>query len=69
MGGFSVEKVKELFNIPEDFAPMTMIAAGYLGQPESLPGKLKERELQDRKRQELTAMVFAGEFGKAADWF
>jgi hypothetical protein len=66
MGGFSVEKAIELFDIPETCQPLTVIAAGYLGDPDSLPEKLKQRELQDRSRKELGEIVFSGKFGVSA---
>ena len=31
MGGYSVEKVKEYFNLGEDIQPVAMMAVGYLG--------------------------------------
>ena len=66
MGGFSAGKAMEIFNIPETHEPLTVIAAGYIGNPESLPEKLKQRELLDRKRKELSEIVFSGEFGQKA---
>jgi hypothetical protein len=68
MGGFSPEKAAELFEIPETYQPLTVIAAGYIGDPEILPGKLKQRELEDRKRKELREIVFSGKFGKPAQF-
>jgi len=64
MGGFSVEKVRTLFEIPGEFQPLTVIAAGYLGDPDSLPENLKKRELLERKRKPLEEIVFSGKFGK-----
>jgi nitroreductase len=67
MGGFSVEKVRELFEIPPTFQPMTVIATGYIGEPEMLPEKLKQRELQERKRKELKEVFFSGKFGESME--
>lgn len=50
MAGFSSEKVKLLFNIPPNLEPITIIAAGYLGNPDDLPNDLKERELVQQTR-------------------
>jgi nitroreductase len=66
MGGFSVEKALELFEIPGDHLPLTVIAVGYIGSPGSLSEKLKERELEERKRKELGEIVFSGKFGESA---
>ena len=63
MGGFSAEKARELFEIPESFAILTAIAVGYLGKPEILSEKLMERELQERVRKPLPDMIFSGKFG------
>jgi nitroreductase len=69
MGGFSAEKGREVFDIPETFQPLTVIAAGYIGDPGSLPEKLKERELLERQRKELGEIVFSGKFGNSAKIF
>ena len=66
MGGFSVAGARELFEIPENFQPLTVISVGYFGDPESLPEKLKQRELQERKRKELSEIVFSVKFGEPA---
>ena len=34
MGGFDVQKAREVFNIPEDFEVGIMIAIGYQDSPE-----------------------------------
>ncbi len=69
MGGFSAEKARELFTIPETFQPITVIAVGYIGDPAMLPEKLKLRELQERKRKELKEIIFGGKFGDAGNFF
>jgi nitroreductase len=66
MGGFSIDHSREIFEIPGTCQPLTVIAAGYLGEPLSLPEKLKQRELLERTRKELSEIVFSGKFGKAA---
>jgi nitroreductase len=64
MGGFSIEKARQVLSLPDDVAPLTVIAAGYLGDPETLDEKQKKRELQPRKRKELSEFVFGGQYGK-----
>lgn len=66
MGGFSWEKAVEFFDIPDTFLPLTVIGAGYIGNPDMLPEKLKQRELQPRMRKELREIVFSGKFGNAS---
>jgi nitroreductase len=63
MAGFDVDKVRELFKIPAHHEPAAMIALGYLGDPETLPGKLRLRELEPRTRKTLTEFVFTGRWG------
>lgn len=59
MGGFDRNKARALFGIPEDFEMGAVWALGYLGDPESLPEGLKERELAPRTRKALSEFVFA----------
>ncbi|NOK59162.1 MAG: nitroreductase [Chloroflexi bacterium AL-W] len=58
MAGFSPDKAREVFAIPETHAPATAIAIGYVGQPDALPDTLRERELADRSRNPLASFVF-----------
>ena len=67
MGGFSKEKARELFAIPDDHAPIAMMAIGYQGSPESLDPNFAEMERAPRERKLLNELVFADKFGNAAD--
>lgn len=69
MAGFSAVKAKENFLIPDGFQPITVIAAGYLGNAESLPENLKKRELIKRERKDFSQFVFSSRFGQVADMF
>ncbi|MEL6820116.1 MAG: nitroreductase family protein [Calditrichota bacterium] len=68
MGGYFPEKARELLEIPEGYTPVTFIAAGYLGDAEQLPEKLREREGAARQRKELSEIVASGKwsFGETA---
>jgi nitroreductase len=66
MAGFSVDKARELFAIAEDYQPVAMIALGYLGDPGSLPEKLRARELATRSRKSLNEFVFTGRWGRTS---
>jgi hypothetical protein len=44
--------------------PVAAIALGYPGDPQSLPEKLRQRELAPRERKPLTEFVFAGRWGQ-----
>lgn len=41
---------------------MTMIAAGYLGNPDMLPDDLQEKEVSGRSRLEIDEIVFRGQW-------
>ncbi|GAB3819943.1 nitroreductase family protein [Pontibacter rugosus] len=60
MGGFNAAKAQDVLGIPEGFEPVAMGAVGYVGDPESLPEALKERELAPRQRKPLNEIAFKG---------
>jgi nitroreductase len=64
MGGFDVEKARQLFEIPQGFEPTTMIAVGYYGAPEMLPEKIREKELGPRSRKAIGEWTYLGRWGK-----
>ena len=64
MAGFDPVKARAVFRIPDDFEAMTAVAIGYLGDPNSLPEKLRERELAPRTRKPLNEIAFGPEWGK-----
>ncbi len=67
MSGFSKEKAAELFEIPEDYEPLTVFAMGYQGEPERLDGDFVSMEKAPRQRKELPELVFSENFGKSSD--
>ena len=62
MGGFDKEMAQTLLNIPSNYEPVVILAAGYLGDVETLPEPLKERELALRERYTQEAFVTNKEF-------
>lgn len=62
MGGFDPERIRELFNIPDDYKAVVAIAIGYLGKPENLPADMKELEEKERTRLDLDNLLFTSEF-------
>jgi nitroreductase len=64
MAGFSPEKAREIFGVPEDFDIVTMIAVGYLGQPDVLPEEMQKLEGGPRVRRSFDQIVFDGDWKK-----
>jgi nitroreductase len=67
MGGFEPEKARTVFAIPDDFTPVTMLAIGYLGEPEALDERNREREFAPRTRRPLSTFVFEERWGQTAE--
>jgi nitroreductase len=65
MAGFSPEKARDVFRIPAEYDPFTAAAVGYLGDPASLPDRLRTRELAPRTRKPLEEIVFGSAWGES----
>ena len=63
MAGFYIEKARADLGIPSSCEPVAMIAIGYPGDPDSLPERLRERELQPRSRRPIGEWTFWGQWG------
>ena len=63
MAGFDHAKAKLVFEIPPDCDPIAAIAIGYPGDPDSLPQKLRDREVAPRTRKPLAEFVMSGRWG------
>jgi nitroreductase len=58
MGGFDMEKTIKEFNIDaEKFEPVTFIAVGYVGNPDSLPENLAKSEKESSTRKETEQFI------------
>jgi hypothetical protein len=66
MIGILPDRGRELYGIPDDVRPLTGIAMGYLGDPNSLPEKYRQRDLSPRQRKPLTDIVFGSRWGELA---
>jgi hypothetical protein len=66
MAGFDPGKARQTFGIPAGWEPIAALAIGYPGDPDSLPAKLKDRELAPRTRKPLSEFVMAGHWGHPA---
>jgi nitroreductase len=68
MAGFDFEKARQTFGIPPDWEPVAAMAIGYPGDPQSLPEKLRDRELAQRTRKPLSEFVMTGGWGHTASF-
>lgn len=66
MGGFSAEKARESYAIPETHEPGCAFAIGYLGDPNSLDERVREREFAPRTRKALSEFVYSGAWGETS---
>lgn len=64
MGGFVADKVRELFQVPERYNPVAMMAVGYQLPEDRLPEAFRARELGARVRRPLAENFFAGKWEK-----
>lgn len=67
MIGILPDKARELFHIPEGVQPVTGLAIGYAADPNTLPEKLRERDLAARRRKPLREIVFGSQWGTASN--
>lgn len=66
MIGILPDRVRELYQVPADVQPLTGLAIGYVGDPATLPERLRERDLAPRQRKPLAQFVFSGRWGETA---
>lgn len=64
MAGFDSQKLREIFEIPAEYNPLTVVAIGYFGGLDLLPEDLQQRESLDRSRKPMNEFVFSGKFGE-----
>jgi nitroreductase len=57
MGGFDAARLAEAFGLSDDQAIVTITALGRLGDADSLPAELRERELAPRTRKPLEDLL------------
>jgi nitroreductase len=69
MAGFSPEAAREAFAIPEAFAPVTVLAIGAAGDPETLSERFRERERAPRTRKPLHSFIFGATWGAPSPLF
>lgn len=62
MGGFSAERARELFDLPDSIEPRTAIAIGYPAAPGNADEALEQRDNKPRERKPLEEIVIRGGF-------
>jgi nitroreductase len=67
MIGILPDRARELYGIPDDVRPLTGLAMGYLGDPNLLPEKYRQRDLSPRQRKPLTEIIFGGRWGEVLE--
>jgi nitroreductase len=66
MIGILPDRAREVYQIPNDFQALTGLAIGYVGNPNDLPERYKERDLAPRSRKPQPEFVFSGHWGNAS---
>ncbi|MEM8549904.1 MAG: nitroreductase family protein [Verrucomicrobiota bacterium] len=66
MGGIDAVAIKTGYQVPDDFEPLTAIAMGYAGAPDTGEAELAKRDTGPRERMPLSAFVYGESFGQAS---
>ncbi len=67
MIGILPDRAREVYRIPDGVQPLTALAIGYAADPDTLPEKLRERDLAARSRKPLAEFVFGSEWGASSE--
>lgn len=67
MAGFDAKAAEQKLQMPQKYAAVVMMAAGYLGDLSGAPDDLQQKELSRRTREPQSNFVFSG-WGEAAEW-
>jgi nitroreductase len=59
MGGIEVDAMRQEFDLPERFVPITVTAVGTVASPDLLPEKYRLRETAERSRLPISELVLA----------
>lgn len=66
MAGFSPEKVREIYGVPEGYEPVAGIAIGYAAAVDLLPEPFRVQELGGRSRKPVSSFVFQSRWGEVS---
>ncbi len=64
MAGFNADGAHEVFGIPSGVRPIAVVAVGSLGDYDTAPPEILERDAQGRARLPLEQVAFAGGWGQ-----
>ena len=64
MAGILLDTIRQTYALPPGFKPVTGLAIGYQGDPNTLPHDIYEREQALRSRKSLHEFVFSDEWGQ-----
>jgi nitroreductase len=67
MAGFDGARARSIYQIPQEWEPVAILAIGYLGDPQTLAEPMRSQELAPRIRKPLAEFVFAGEWERSAE--
>lgn len=68
MAGILPETISTSYSLPSGYEPVTGLAIGYPGDPETLPADIREREQAPRSRKTLQEFVYSSTWGKPAEF-
>ena len=66
MAGFDADSAGAAFDVPSGVQPLAVVAVGLLGDYDSAPADLVERDSRPRTRQPLEQVAFAERWGDPA---
>ena len=66
MAGFSPEKVREAYGVPDGFEPVAAIAIGYGLAKDELPEAFRDFDLGARSRKPVNSFVFEAHWGETS---
>jgi nitroreductase len=66
MAGFSPEKVREIYGVPDGFEPVAAMAIGYGLAKDELPEAFREFDLGARSRKPVDSFVFQDHWGEVS---
>ncbi len=67
MAGIEIGKIRETYDVPAVYEPVSAIAIGYQGEVDDLDSEtFREREVAPRVRKTLSEFVFSGKFAASS---